>query len=125
MGNQILNIHLGKRPTGLKEINDIAGKFVEKYYLQLLLKNQEYLHKSICNQKTVLDQTIKTIPKGSLKQGKSTVTFRRNCSNRFEVLATTDDDDDNDDDGDDSKSGKSENIITEEFWTKNTKKLYY
>ena len=79
--------------------------------IQLLIKNQEYLNKSVCNRKSVLDvdETFKTVPKGPLKQGNNTETSRINCSNRFEVFSTTDDDDDND-----SKSGKSDNIVTEE-----------
>ena len=35
-----------------------------------------------------------------------------NCRNRFEIFSTTDDDNDND-----SKSGKSDNIVTEESLT--------
>ena len=64
-----------------------------------------------CNRKTVLDETLKTVPKAPLKQGNNTETFRINCSSRFGVLSTTDNDDDDDDN--DSKLGKSENIITE------------
>ena len=78
--------------------------------IKLLIKNQEYLNKSVCNQKSVLDvdETFKTVPKGPLKQGNHTETSRINCSNSFEVFSTTDDDDN------DSKSSKSDNIITEE-----------
>ena len=78
--------------------------------IHLLTKNQEYLNKSVCNRKTVLHEIFKTVPKGSVKQGNNTETFRINCSNRFEVLSTIDD---GDDDDNDSKSGKSENTITE------------
>ena len=82
--------------------------------IQLLIKNQEYLNKSVCNRKSVLDvdETFKTVPKGPLKQGNNTETSRINCSNRFEVFSTTDDDDDND-----SQSGKLDSIITEESLT--------
>ena len=82
--------------------------------IQLLIKNQEYLSKSVCNRKSVLDvdETFKTVPKGPLKQENNTEISRINCSSRFEVFSTTDDDDDND-----SKSGKSDNIITEDSLT--------
>ena len=82
--------------------------------IQLLIKNQEYLNKSVCNRKSVLDvdETFKTVPKGSLKEGNNTETSRINCRNRFEVFSTTDDDNNND-----SKSGKSDNIISEESLT--------
>ena len=104
----------------LKEVNDILRQQNESLLqensskntiIQLLIKNQEYLNKSVCNRKSVLDvdETFKTVPKGPLKQGNNTETSRINCSNRFEVFSTTDDDDDND-----SKSGKSDNIVTEE-----------
>ena len=107
----------------LKEVNDILRQQNESLLqehsskntiIQLLIKNQEYLNKSVCNRKSVLDvdETFKTVPKGALKQGNNTETSRINCSNRFEVFSTTDDDDDND-----SKSGKSNNIITEESLT--------
>ena len=76
--------------------------------IQLLIKNHIYLNKSDCNRKTVLDETLKTVPKAPLKQGNNTETFRINCSSRFGVLPTTDNDDDDDDN--DSKLGKSENI---------------
>ena len=82
--------------------------------VQLLVKNQEYLNKSVCNRKTVLNETFKTVPKGPLKQSNNTETFRINCSNRFEVLPTTDD---NEDDDNDRKCEKSENNTTEEFLT--------
>ena len=107
----------------LKEVNDILRQQNESLLqensskntiIQLLIKNQEYLNKSVCNRKSVLDvdETFKTVPKGPLKQGNNTETSRINCSNRFEVFSTTDDDDDND-----SKSGKSDNIIVEESLT--------
>ena len=92
--------------------------------IQLLIKNQEYLNKSVCNGKTVLDETFKMVPKGPLKQENDTEKFRINNSNHFEVLSITDDDDDDDND---SKSGKLENTITEEFLTnddvRNKKKI--
>ena len=103
----------------LKEVNDILRQQNESLLqenlpkntiIHLLTKNQEYLNKSVCNLKTVLDEIFKTVPKGPVKQGNNTETFRINCSNRFEVLSTIDD---GDDDNNDSKSGKSENTITE------------
>ena len=110
----------------LKEVNDIllqqnesllqknSSKNTIIHIIQLLIKNQEYLSKSVCNRKSVLDvdETFKTVPKGPLKQGNNTETSRINCSNRFEVFSTTDDDDDND-----SQSGKLDSIITEESLT--------
>ena len=107
----------------LKEVNNILcqqnesllqEKSSKNTIIQLLIKNQEYLNQSVCNQKSVLDvdETFKTVPKGPLKQGNHTETFRINCSNCFEVFSTTDNDNDND-----SKSGKSDNIITEESLT--------
>ena len=106
----------------LKEVNDILRQQNESLLqensskntiIQLLIKNQEYLNKSVCNRKSVLDvnETFKTVPKGPLKQENNTETSRIKCSNRFEVFSTTDDDDD------DSKSGKSDNIITEKSLT--------
>ena len=110
----------------LKEVNDILRQQNESLLqehsskntiIQLLIKNQEYLNKSVCNWKSLLDvdETFKTVPKGLLKQGNNTEISRISCSNRFEVFSTTDDDDDDDDDN--SKSGKSDNIITEESLT--------
>ena len=107
----------------LEEVNDIPRQQNESLLqenssknaiIQLLIKNQEYLNKSVCNWNSVLDvdEIFKTVPKGPLKQGNNTETSRINCSNRFEVFSTTDDDDDND-----SKSGKSDNIIVEESLT--------
>ena len=107
----------------LKEVNGILLQQNESLLqknsskntiIQLLIKNQEYLSKSVCNRKSVLDvdETFKTVPKGPLKQGNNTETSRINCSNRFEVFSTTDDDDDND-----SQSGKLDSIITEESLT--------
>ena len=107
----------------LKEVNDILRQQNESLLqensskntiIQLLIKNQEYLNKSVCNRKSVLDvdETFKTVPKGSLKEGNNTETSRINCRNRFEVFSTTDDDNNND-----SKSGKSDNIISEESLT--------
>ena len=91
--------------------------------INLLIKNQEYLNKSVCSQKTVLYETLKTVQKGPLQQENNTETFRIICSNRFEVLATTD----NDDNDNDSKSGKSEKIVSKEFLrnddVKNRKKI--
>ena len=106
-----------------KEVNDILRQQNESILqenslkntiIQLLIKNQEYLNKSVCNRKSVLDvdETFKMVPKGPLKQGNNTETSRINCSNRFEVFSTTNNDDDND-----SKSEKSDNIITEESLT--------
>ena len=82
--------------------------------IQLLIKNQEYLNKSVCNWKSVLDvdEIFKTVPKGPLKQGNNTETSRINCCYHFEVFSRTDNDDNND-----SKSRKSDNIITEESLT--------
>ena len=69
------------------------------------------MYKSVFNQKTALDETLKMVQKGPLPQENNTEKFRIICSNHFEILATTD----NDDDDNDSKSRKSEKIITEEF----------
>ena len=110
----------------LKELKDILCQQNESllqenssknFIIQLLIKNQEYLNKSVCKWKSVLDvdETFKTVPKGLLKQGNNTEISRISCSNRFEVFSTTDDDDDDDDDN--SKSGKSDNVITEEYLT--------
>ena len=105
----------------LKEVNDILRqqnesllqeKSSKNTIIQLLIKNHEYLNKSVCYRKIVLDETFKKVPQGPLKRGNNTGTFRINCSNRFEVLSTTEDDDD---DGNESKSGKSESTIAEEF----------
>ena len=101
----------------LRELNDILrqqnGSLLQENWpkntiIQLLIKNQEYLNKSVCNRKSVLDvdETFKTVPKGPLKHGNNTETSKINCSNRFEIFSTTDDDDDHDDD--DSKSGRSD-----------------
>ena len=91
--------------------------------INLLIKNQEYLNKSVCSQKTALHETLQTVQKGPLQQENNTKTFRIICSNRFEVFATTD----NDDDDNDSKSGKSEKIVSKEFLrnddVKNRKKI--
>ena len=38
--------------------------FVEKYHYTVTLKNEDYLNKSVCNRKIVLDETFKTVPKG-------------------------------------------------------------
>ena len=54
---------------------------------------------------------MKTVQKGPLQHENNTETFRIICSNRFEVLATTD----NDDDDNDSKLGKSEKIMSKVF----------
>ena len=86
----------------------MQGNLLKNTIIQLLIKNHIYLNKSDCNRKTVLDETLKTVPKAPLKQGNNTETFRINCSSRFGVLPTTDNDDDDDDN--DSKLGKSENI---------------
>ena len=107
----------------LEEVNDIPRQQNESLLqenssknaiIQLLIKNQEYLNKSVCNWKSVLDvdEIFKTVPKSPLKQGNNTETSRINCSYRFEVFSRTDDDDNND-----SKSRKSDNIITEESFT--------
>ena len=64
----------------LKEVNDILrqqnesllqGNLSKNTIIQLLIKIQEYLNKSVCNWKSVLDvdKTFKTVPKGPLKQG--------------------------------------------------------
>ena len=64
----------------LKEVNDILcqqnesllqGNLSKNTIIQLLIKIQEYLNKSACNWKSVLDvdKTFKTVPKGPLKQG--------------------------------------------------------
>ena len=103
----------------LKEVNDILRQQNESLLqensskntiIQLLTKNQEYLNKSVCNRKSVLDvgETFKKVSKGPLKEGSNTETSRINYSNCFEVFSTTENDDDND-----SESEKSENIITE------------
>ena len=107
----------------LKEVNDILRQHNESLLqensskntiIQLLTKNQEYLNKSVCNRKSVLDvgETFKKVSKGLLKEGSNTETSRINYSNCFEVFSTTENDDDND-----SESEKSENIITEESLT--------
>ena len=117
------NSDISSEVKRLKEINNILCQQTESLLqeswskntiIQLLIKNQEYLNKSVCNRKSVLDvdETFKTVPKVPLRQGSNTETSRINCSNRFEVFSTTDDDGDND-----SKTGKSDNIITEESST--------
>ena len=114
---------ISSKVTRLQGVNDILRQKNESLLqenlskntiIQLLIKNQEYLNKSVCNGKTVLDETFKMVPKDPLKQENDTEKFRINNSNRFEVLSITDDDDDDDND---SKSGKLENTITEEFLT--------
>ena len=123
---------LGKSPSDissevkrLKEVNDILRQQNESLLqensskntiIQLLTKNQEYLNKSVCNRKSVLDvgETFKKVLKGPLKEGSNTETSRINYSNCFEVFSTTENDDDND-----SESGKSDNIISEESLTNN------
>ena len=78
----------------LKELDDILRQQNESLLqenslkntiLQLLIKNQEYLNKSVCNWKSVLDvdETFKTVPKGLLKQRNNTEISRISCSNRF------------------------------------------
>ena len=44
--------------------------------VQLLIKNQEHLNKSVCNRKSVLDieKAFQTVPKGPLKKGNNTET---------------------------------------------------
>ena len=105
----------------IKEVNDILRQQNDSLLqensskntiIQLLLKNKEYLNKSVCNWKVALDEIFKTVTKGLLKQGNNTETSRINCSDRFEFLSTTDNDNDDDDN---SKSRQSDNTITEEF----------
>ena len=104
----------------IKEVNDILRQQNDSLLqensskntiIQLFLKNQEYLNKSVCNWKAALDEIFKTVTKGLLKQGNNTETSRINCSDRFEFLSTTDNDNDDDDN---SKSRQSDNTITEE-----------
>ena len=89
----------------LKEVNGILCQHNENLLqknssnntiVQLLIKNQEYLNKSVCN--TVSDETFRTVTKGPLKQGNNIEVSKINCRNRFEVLSTKDDDDDDDND---------------------------
>ena len=79
------------------EVNDIPHQQDESLLqensskntiIQLLIKNQEYLNKSVCNRKSVLDvdETFETVPKGPLKQGNNTETSRINYNNRFVVF---------------------------------------
>ena len=81
----------------LKEVNGILRQQNESLLqensskntiIQLLIKNQEYLNKSVCNRKSVLDvdETFETVPKGPLKQGNNTETSRINYNNRFVVF---------------------------------------
>ena len=44
----------------------------ENTIINLLIKNQQYLNKSVCN--TASDETFKTVTKGPLKQGNNTET---------------------------------------------------
>ena len=87
----------------LKEVNGILCQHNENLLqknpskntiVQLLIKNQEYLNKSVCN--TVSDETFKTVTKGPLKQGNNIEMSKINCRNPFEVLFKIDDDDEND-----------------------------
>ena len=75
----------------LKEVNDILRQQNESLLqensskntiIQLPIKIQEYLNKSVCNRKSVLDvgETFKTVPECSLKEGNNTETSRINCS---------------------------------------------
>ena len=66
------------------------------------------MNKSVRDVKTVLDETIKTVSKGPLKQENKTETFRIYYSYLFEVFSTTY----NDDDDNDSKLGNQENQKT-------------
>ena len=66
------------------------------------------MNKSVRDVKTVLDETIKTVSKGPLKQENKTETFRIYYSYLFEAFSTTY----NDDDDNDSKSGNQENQKT-------------
>lgn len=67
------------------KLNSLQENLSKNTIIQLLIKNQECLNKSVCNRKTILGEKFKTVPKCRLEQGNNTERFRINCSNLFEV----------------------------------------